>query len=94
MERVKGPPRVMTSPAPVGVRTIHEPPLRGKHPVAPGPGAMTLAPVSATRSTPTTSGSSQAGSIVGSVKAIAIHPRTGVLMGGVSPTGDSYVMGW
>jgi gamma-glutamyltranspeptidase len=31
---------------------------------------------------------------VGSVKAIAIHPRTGVLMGGVSPTGDSYVMGW
>jgi len=31
---------------------------------------------------------------VGSVKAIMIHPRTGVLMGGVSPTGDSYVMGW
>ncbi len=31
---------------------------------------------------------------VGSVKAIIIHPRTGVLMGGVSPTGDSYVMGW
>ena len=31
---------------------------------------------------------------VGSVKAIAIHPKTGVLMGGVSPTGDSYVMGW
>jgi gamma-glutamyltranspeptidase/glutathione hydrolase len=31
---------------------------------------------------------------VGSVKAIVIHPRTGVLMGGVSPTGDSYVMGW
>lgn len=31
---------------------------------------------------------------VGSVKAIAVHPRTGVLMGGVSPTGDSYVMGW
>jgi gamma-glutamyltranspeptidase/glutathione hydrolase len=31
---------------------------------------------------------------VGSVKAIAIHPVTGVLMGGVSPTGDSYVMGW
>jgi gamma-glutamyltranspeptidase / glutathione hydrolase len=28
---------------------------------------------------------------VGSVKAIIIHPRTGVLMGGVSPTGDSYV---
>lgn len=31
---------------------------------------------------------------VGSVKAIAIHPKTGALMGGVSPTGDSYVMGW
>jgi gamma-glutamyltranspeptidase/glutathione hydrolase len=31
---------------------------------------------------------------VGSVKAIAIHPKTGVLMGGVSPTGDSYVMAW
>lgn len=31
---------------------------------------------------------------VGSVKAIIIHPRTGVLMGGVSPTGDSYVMGY
>ena len=31
---------------------------------------------------------------VGSVKAIAIHPKTGVMMGGVSPTGDSYVMGW
>jgi gamma-glutamyltranspeptidase/glutathione hydrolase len=31
---------------------------------------------------------------VGSVKAIMVHPRTGVLMGGVSPTGDSYVMGW
>lgn len=31
---------------------------------------------------------------VGSVKSIMIHPRTGVLMGGVSPTGDSYVMGW
>lgn len=31
---------------------------------------------------------------VGSVKAILIHPRTGVLMGGTSPTGDSYVMGW
>jgi gamma-glutamyltranspeptidase len=31
---------------------------------------------------------------VGSVKAIIIHPRTGVLMGGVSPTGDSYVYGW
>jgi len=31
---------------------------------------------------------------VGSVKAILIHPQTGALMGGVSPTGDSYVMGW
>jgi hypothetical protein len=31
---------------------------------------------------------------VGSVKAILIHPKTGVLMGGVSPTGDSYVMAW
>jgi hypothetical protein len=31
---------------------------------------------------------------VGSVKAIRIDPRTGVLMGGVSPTGDSYVMAW
>ena len=31
---------------------------------------------------------------VGSVKAIIVDPRTGVLMGGVSPTGDSYVMGW
>jgi gamma-glutamyltranspeptidase/glutathione hydrolase len=31
---------------------------------------------------------------VGSVKAIIVHPRTGVLMGGVSPTGDSYVMGY
>jgi gamma-glutamyltranspeptidase/glutathione hydrolase len=31
---------------------------------------------------------------VGSVKAIIIHPRTGVLMGGVSPTRDSYVMAW
>jgi len=31
---------------------------------------------------------------VGSVKAILIDPRTGVLMGGVSPTGDSYVMAW
>jgi gamma-glutamyltranspeptidase / glutathione hydrolase len=31
---------------------------------------------------------------VGSVKAIIVHPRTGVLMGGVSPTRDSYVMGW
>ena len=31
---------------------------------------------------------------VGSVKGILIHPQTGVLMGGVSPTGDSYVMAW
>ena len=31
---------------------------------------------------------------VGSVKAILIDPRTGVLMGGVSPTGDSYVLAW
>jgi gamma-glutamyltranspeptidase/glutathione hydrolase len=31
---------------------------------------------------------------VGSVKAIMIDPRTGVLLGGVSPTGDSYVMAW
>jgi len=31
---------------------------------------------------------------VGSVKAIIIHPKNGVLMGGVSPTGDSYVYGW
>jgi len=31
---------------------------------------------------------------VGSVKAIVVNPRTGVLMGGVSPTGDSYVLGW
>jgi gamma-glutamyltranspeptidase/glutathione hydrolase len=31
---------------------------------------------------------------VGSVKAILIHPQSGVLMGGVSPTGDSYVMAW
>lgn len=31
---------------------------------------------------------------VGSVKAILIHPRTGVLMGGVSPTTDSYVVAW
>jgi len=31
---------------------------------------------------------------VGSVKAILVDPRTGVLMGGVSPTGDSYVMAW
>jgi gamma-glutamyltranspeptidase/glutathione hydrolase len=31
---------------------------------------------------------------VGAVKAIIIHPQTNVLMGGVSPSGDSYVMGW
>jgi len=31
---------------------------------------------------------------VGSVKAIVVHPRTGVLMGGVSPTRDSYVMAY
>ncbi|MCA1585207.1 MAG: gamma-glutamyltransferase, partial [Acidobacteria bacterium] len=31
---------------------------------------------------------------VGSVKAIIIHPKTGVLMGGASPTRDSYVMAW
>jgi gamma-glutamyltranspeptidase/glutathione hydrolase len=31
---------------------------------------------------------------VGSVKAIIIHPRTGVLMGGVSPSRDSYVMAY
>jgi gamma-glutamyltranspeptidase / glutathione hydrolase len=31
---------------------------------------------------------------VGSVKAIMIHPQSGVLLGGVSPTGDSYVMAW
>jgi len=31
---------------------------------------------------------------VGSVKAIMVHPVTGALMGGVSPTGDSYVMAW
>ena len=31
---------------------------------------------------------------VGSVKAIIVNPRTNVLMGGVSPTGDSYVIGW
>jgi gamma-glutamyltranspeptidase/glutathione hydrolase len=31
---------------------------------------------------------------VGSVKGILIDPRTGSLMGGVSPTGDSYVMAW
>lgn len=31
---------------------------------------------------------------VGSVKAIVIHPKTGVLMGGVSPTRDSYVIAY
>jgi gamma-glutamyltranspeptidase / glutathione hydrolase len=31
---------------------------------------------------------------VGSVKAILVDPRTGVLHGGVSPTGDSYVVAW
>jgi gamma-glutamyltranspeptidase/glutathione hydrolase len=31
---------------------------------------------------------------VGSVKGILIDPRTGVLHGGVAPTGDSYVMAW
>jgi gamma-glutamyltranspeptidase/glutathione hydrolase len=31
---------------------------------------------------------------VGSVTRIQFHPVTGVLMGGVSPTGDSYVMAW
>jgi gamma-glutamyltranspeptidase/glutathione hydrolase len=31
---------------------------------------------------------------VGSVKGIMIHPGSGALMGGVSPTGDSYVMAW
>jgi gamma-glutamyltranspeptidase / glutathione hydrolase len=31
---------------------------------------------------------------VGSVKAILVHPTTGVLMGGVSPTRDSYVMAY
>jgi gamma-glutamyltranspeptidase/glutathione hydrolase len=31
---------------------------------------------------------------VGSVKAVVVHPRTGVLMGGVSPTRDSYVMAY
>ena len=31
---------------------------------------------------------------VGSVKAVVIHPKTGVLMGGVSPTRDSYVMAY
>jgi gamma-glutamyltranspeptidase / glutathione hydrolase len=31
---------------------------------------------------------------VGAVKAIMIHPQTKVLMGGVSPARDSYVVGW
>jgi gamma-glutamyltranspeptidase/glutathione hydrolase len=31
---------------------------------------------------------------VGSVKAIIVNPKNGVLMGGVSPTGDSYVYAW
>lgn len=31
---------------------------------------------------------------VGRVKAIMIHPVSGALMGGVSPVGDSYVLGW
>jgi gamma-glutamyltranspeptidase/glutathione hydrolase len=31
---------------------------------------------------------------VGSVKGILVHPGSGVLLGGVSPTGDSYVMAW
>jgi gamma-glutamyltranspeptidase/glutathione hydrolase len=31
---------------------------------------------------------------VGSVKAIVINQETGALMGGVSPTGGSYAMGW
>jgi gamma-glutamyltranspeptidase/glutathione hydrolase len=31
---------------------------------------------------------------VGSVKAILVHPSTGVLMGGVSPSRDSYVMAY
>jgi gamma-glutamyltranspeptidase/glutathione hydrolase len=31
---------------------------------------------------------------VGSVKAIQVHAKSNALMGGVSPTGDSYVMGW
>jgi len=25
---------------------------------------------------------------------LIVHPRSSVLMGGVSPTDDSYVMGW
>jgi gamma-glutamyltranspeptidase/glutathione hydrolase len=31
---------------------------------------------------------------VGSVKGIMVHQKSGALMGGVSPTGDSYVMAW
>ncbi|GBD32666.1 MAG: gamma-glutamyltransferase [Gemmatimonadales bacterium] len=31
---------------------------------------------------------------VGRVKAIMVHPVTGALLGGVSPVGDSYVIGW
>ncbi len=31
---------------------------------------------------------------VGSVKAILVHPTTGALMGGASPTIDAYVIGW
>lgn len=31
---------------------------------------------------------------VGPVKAIVIHSRTGALMGGVSPTRDSYLMAY
>lgn len=31
---------------------------------------------------------------VGSVKAIVVHPSTGALMGGASPTIDAYVIGW
>jgi gamma-glutamyltranspeptidase/glutathione hydrolase len=31
---------------------------------------------------------------VGSVKAIVVHPKSGALMGGVSPTRDSYVMAY
>ena len=30
----------------------------------------------------------------GAVKAIVINQQTGALMGGVSPTRESYVMGW
>jgi gamma-glutamyltranspeptidase/glutathione hydrolase len=31
---------------------------------------------------------------VGAVKAIVINQKTGALMGGASPTRESYVMGW